>query len=59
MDDSHKHVEVEKLDWDWQGVPPQSDVLGMTYHPIQRYKQPLDYDKLVTMQGDQVSATGL
>ena len=55
MDDDHKHAEVERLDWDWQGVPPSSDVLGRTYHPIQRYKEPLDYNKLVRMQGGQVT----
>ena len=54
MDDNHKQVEVEKLDWDWQGVTPTSEVLGRTYHPIQRYKEPLDFNQLVRMQGQQV-----
>ena len=57
MDEEHKHVEVEKLDWDWKGVPPTSDVLGKTYHPIQRYKEPLDFKKLVKMtSGGQVGS---
>ena len=54
MDDENKKVEVKKMDWDWQGVAPTSKVLGKTYHPIQRYKEPLDYNKLVRMQGGQV-----
>jgi len=55
VEDTHKHVEVETLDWDWRGVTPTSNVLGRTYHPVQRYKEPLDFNKLVRMQGQQLS----
>jgi len=55
VDESHKNVEVAKLGWDWPGVPARSDILGKTYRPIPRYKEPLDFNKLVSIDEGQVA----